>query len=81
MGCSAYTVSISIVADANVEVSLVAAAANDSAGNGNTASNTQSLVSDCTAPTVTLAATESLVNGAFTVNFTFSESVIGFDLA
>ena len=74
---SVYTALITPSAD--YAVSVAADAAEDAAGNGNTASETASGVYDATAPTVAITGVPDSASGAFTATFTFSESVTGFE--
>ncbi|NBD23898.1 Ig-like domain-containing protein [Paenibacillus glycinis] len=74
-----YTFAVLPTADGEVTVKVSGAAAQDMAGNGNTASNQLSVMYDQSPPTVALGTTASSpTNGAFTVTAQFSESVTGF---
>ncbi|WP_417498113.1 Ig-like domain-containing protein [Maricaulis sp.] len=74
-----YSVTITPSADGAVTVDLAAAAAQDSAGNDNTAATQFSITSDSTLPSVVLSTSETdPVSGAFTLDVVFSESVTGF---
>ena len=74
-----YSALINPVADGAVTVDVAAAAAQDSAGNGNTAATQFSITNDATAPTVVLSTVSAdPVSGAFTLDVVFSESVTGF---
>nr|WP_238934480.1 Ig-like domain-containing protein [Maricaulis parjimensis] len=77
-----YTVDITPSSDGAVTVDIAADAVEDDAGNGNAAASQFSIETDGTAPSVTIStASSDPVSGAFEVDFTFSESVTGFDLA
>ena len=74
-----YTVDITPAADGQVVVDVVGAVAQDLAGNDNTASTQFSIMSDRTAPTVTVTTdATNPTNSAFEVTITFSEEVTGF---
>lgn len=76
-----YTFTVTPAADGAVTVDLVANAANDAAGNGNTAAAQLTRAYDATRPSVALSTTApDPTNAAFTVTATFSESVTGFAL-
>ena len=66
----------------DVTVGVNAGAAQDAAGNDNTAAPTQTAILDNTAPTVAVTGVPATTDGAtaFTATFTFSEDVAGFDL-
>ncbi|OWK40496.1 beta strand repeat-containing protein [Fimbriiglobus ruber] len=76
-----YTFDVAPAADGDVTVTVVAGAATDAAGNDNLASNTATVTSDTTAPTVAITTTELDPTAAALVPFTvtFSEDVTGFD--
>jgi large repetitive protein len=77
-----YTAKIIPIADGEVEISVLAGALTDMAGNNNEASNTYSITYDGTKPTVALsAAAPDLVTAFFQVTVKFSEDVSGFDAA
>ena len=60
-----YTFNVEAISDGSVTVSIAAGVAQDSAGNGNTASNNHSLTIDSTAPTVSITTnTPQTVNTA-----------------
>ncbi|WP_417483220.1 Ig-like domain-containing protein [Maricaulis sp.] len=71
-----YTVTVTPAADGDVTVDLAAGAAQDVAGNDNTAATQFTISTDGTAPTVVLSsdAAEPAI-GAFTLTVTFSEEV------
>lgn len=78
---SVYTCTITPSSSGTVQVSVAAGTCTDAAGNANEASNTLSRTADLTAPTVLLTSSASdPVNGAFSVNAEFSESVTGLGL-
>ncbi len=69
-------------ADGEVTINVAAGAAQDAAGNQNTAATQISFTADGTAPTVALTTTSAdPVSGAFTLTATFSEDVTGFELS
>ena len=75
--------SITPAASGTVTVDLPAGAAEDDAGNESEAASQFSIAAelDTTAPTVAISTAASApVNGPFTVTFTFSEEVTGFEL-
>ncbi|MDO7877793.1 Ig-like domain-containing protein, partial [Hymenobacter sp. ASUV-10] len=78
-----YTFSITPAANGAVSVQVNAGAAQDEAGNDNTASATLSRTFDNQGPTVTLSgpAGSSSNVAAFTVTATFSQAVTGFSLS
>jgi hypothetical protein len=74
-----YTVTVTPTADGAVTLDVGAAAAQDAAGNDNTAATQFTRTNDETAPDVTIAtASSDPVSGAFSITVTFSESVTGF---
>ncbi len=78
---AAYTALITPLADGDVEVSVAADVAKDIASNGNEASAILSRTYDATKPVVTLATTAAdPTNTPFTVTFSFSEEVFGFEV-
>lgn len=73
-----YTATITPAADGAVTIDVPAAAAQDAAGNNNTAATQFSIENDGTAPSATITSSVSdPVSGAFSVTLTFSESVTG----
>jgi hypothetical protein len=77
---ASYSFTVTPAADGAVTVDVAANAASDTGGNGNTAATELSRTADVTPPSLTLSsATSGMVNAAFTVTATFSESVTGFD--
>ncbi|MGH0001280.1 Ig-like domain-containing protein, partial [Pseudovibrio ascidiaceicola] len=80
-GPAVYTVEITPDGNGDVSVSVAAAAAQDVAGNDNTASTTSTVTFDNVAPTVSLSGVPTIVNSTdpFTVTATFSEAVTGFN--
>lgn len=79
VSASVYTATITPTADGAVTITIGAGAAQDAAGNNNTAATPVTITNDQTAPNVTLTsdATDP-VSGAFTITATFSEDVTGF---
>lgn len=76
---SVYTMMINPSGDGVVQVSVPADISTDVAANGNEASNMISRIYDATSPAITLSTEKTLVNNSFTVTFSFSEAVTGFD--
>ncbi|MEQ8240950.1 MAG: Ig-like domain-containing protein, partial [Cyclobacteriaceae bacterium] len=76
-----YTVELTPIADGEFGVSVLPGKAQDLAGNPSLASNELILVSDKTAPTVTIVSDLGIVTNAAVVpiSVTFSEPVTGFD--
>ncbi|MEM1321371.1 MAG: Ig-like domain-containing protein [Bacteroidota bacterium] len=77
---SSYTLAVTPGNSGQVSIQLPADAANDDAGNGNTASNLLTLTIqpvDDTPPSVTLSTPRDTVNGPFDVSLLFSEAVSG----
>jgi hypothetical protein len=72
---SVYTALITPTAEGAVTVNVAAAAAQDAAGNNNTAATQLAVTYDATAPTVVISGASGVVNGPFTATFTFSEVV------
>jgi mRNA-degrading endonuclease toxin of MazEF toxin-antitoxin module len=78
---SAYTFTVTPVADGTVTVDIPAGVAVDGAGNTNSAAAQLSRSYDATPPSVVLSSTAANpTNAAFTVTATFSEPVTGFSL-
>ncbi len=75
---SVYTATITPAADGAVTVDVNSAAAQDAAGNNNTAATQLSVTNDEAVPTVTITSSADPTSGAFTATFTFSEAVTGF---
>ncbi|MBR9825298.1 MAG: autotransporter outer membrane beta-barrel domain-containing protein [Alphaproteobacteria bacterium] len=74
-----FTADITPSSDGSVTVDVAAGAAQDAAGNDNTAATQFSIESDGTAPGVSIATTSSdPVSGVFSVTVTFTEAVTGF---
>jgi hypothetical protein len=74
-----YSFDVTPTADGNVTVDVLAATANDTAGNNNTAATGLTRTADITAPNITLTSTSpTTTNAPFLVTATFSESVTGF---
>ena len=81
-GSGPYTLPVTPSGQGSVTCQVTAAAAQDAAGNGNTASNNLSITYDSAAPTCTVTGPASPTNGSpitFTINF--SESVTGLSTA
>ena len=76
-----YTATITPASDGAVTVDVAADAANDAAGNGNTAATQLSVTNDETDPTVVITSSADPTSGAFTATFTFSEAVSDFVIA
>ncbi|WP_286800224.1 Ig-like domain-containing protein [Oceanicaulis sp. UBA2681] len=76
-----YTAEIKPSADGPVTVEVRANATSDVGGNGNTASNSLSVMADTAAPTASLSASiGDIASGPFDLTITFSEPVSGFAL-
>jgi len=80
-----YTATIRPTVNHNgvVTVDILAGAAINAAGNGNTAATQLSVTADQTAPTVAIArpnGESGPVNGAFDITVTFSQAVTGFNV-
>ena len=76
-----FSATITPASDGEVTVGIAGGAAEDRAGNSNTAASPVTVVADLTGPAVTLSADTSAVTaGAFTVTVAFSEDVSGFTL-
>jgi hypothetical protein len=75
-----YTFNVVPTTDGVVTVSIAANVAQDAAGNGNTAATPVNIVSDRSAPTVTLSTTATSPTNLAAIPFTatFSENVTGF---
>ena len=78
-----YTADITPDAGGDISIDVVAAVAQDVAGNDNTAATPVSISYDATAPSVDIQGEPVNVNStdAFAVTFEFSEDVTGFDIA
>ncbi|WP_345229366.1 Ig-like domain-containing protein, partial [[Roseibacterium] beibuensis] len=75
-----YSATITPDGDGIVTVSVGTDAATDVAGNGNTASNSESTTADVARPTVTLGVPSGSVSAPFSLTMTFSEEVTGIAL-
>ncbi len=74
-----YTVTISPTGSGSLEIKVPANAADDTADNGNTESNTLTVAIDVDPPTVTLSNVPGTPqNGNFDITITFNETVTGF---
>lgn len=81
-GNGIYTAKVTPAADGKVQVNLPAGKTTDLAGNPNKASNLLETTYDATRPQLSLTSdAPAAVNAPFTVTFTFSEAVTGFDAA
>jgi gliding motility-associated-like protein len=77
-----YTILITPNADGEVTVGMAANAVQDMATNGNQPANTLSLLYDAGRPSITLSTdAPALTNMPFTVTFSISEAVTGFELS
>ncbi|AQS38825.1 hypothetical protein Sps_03707 [Shewanella psychrophila] len=77
---ASYSVQVEASGEVDVSVSVAAGAATDTAGNGNTVSNTLSYAFDDVLPTVVISGPVNETAAPFTATFTFSEDVTGFAL-
>jgi hypothetical protein len=75
-----YTATITPAADGPVTVDVAAGAAQDAAGNANTAATQFSIGFDGTPPGLTISVPGATAEGPFTATFTFSEAVTGLEL-
>ena len=75
-----YTMDITPSSDGAVTVDVAANVAQDAAGNNNTVASQLSVLTDGTAPTITLTGPSGVVTAAFTAIAIFSEAVTGFAL-
>ena len=73
-----YTATITPTTGGEVVVSVAVDVATDAAGNSNTASESQTVTVDMTAPEVSISVPEGVQTEAFDVTITFTESVSGF---
>ena len=73
-----YKADITPTNEGQIDVSVAASLAADTAGNNNVASNVLSVNYDITAPTLNITSDKTDVNTFFTATFTFSEGVSGF---
>ena len=78
---SSYTVLVTPTADGAVTLDVASAAAEDLAGNSNTAATQLSADFDGSVPTVAITGASGFINSAFTATITFSEDVTGFDVS
>ena len=76
-----FTATLTPTTEGEVVLSVMADVAADTAGNNNTASETQTVTVDMTPPGVSLSVPEGAQNGAFDVTITFTEAVSGFEQA
>ncbi len=77
---SEYELIVTPTAGSPVTVDLPAETVIDAAGNANLAAEQFSIITDNTAPVLTIALPGTETEGPFTASFTFSEDVIGFEL-
>jgi len=73
-----YTVVVTPSGGSPVTVDLAADSAVDGAGNGNTAADTYSIITDNTPPSLEITVPGEETEGVFTAVFAFSEAVTGF---
>jgi hypothetical protein len=78
---ASYAVELTPQADGALSVTVPADVAEDAAGNGNTASATQSATFDGTAPTITIGALSGPTAGVYTAAITLSEASTNFTVA
>ncbi|WP_372768537.1 Ig-like domain-containing protein [Pseudoalteromonas sp.] len=76
-----YSVTVTPVSEGKVTLGVAANAAQDNAGNGNTASTTVTVDFDLTAPTVELATASDVIDGEFEVMVTFDEVITGLEIS
>jgi hypothetical protein len=77
-----YTADITPATDGPVTVDVAAGAAQDAAGNDNTAATQFSIEADGSAPQVSIGSTAvGPINAAFSITVDFTEAVTGFELA
>lgn len=74
-----YTVVVTPSGGSPVTVDLAADSAVDGAGNGNTAADTYSIITDNTPPSLEISVPGEETEGVFTATFLFSEAVTGFE--
>ena len=80
INATSYTVQVDATGEASVSVDIAAGVATDSAGNGNTQSNTFSISYDDVKPSVTIGGPSGTTATAFTATINFSEAVVGFNI-
>ncbi|WP_456114960.1 Ig-like domain-containing protein [Shewanella psychropiezotolerans] len=80
VNAASYTVQVDVMGETSVSVEVAAGVATDSAGNGNTQSNTLSINYDDVQPTVTISGPSGTTTTAFTATIGFSENVTDFDI-
>ncbi|PIW59876.1 putative Ig domain-containing protein, partial [Shewanella sp. CG12_big_fil_rev_8_21_14_0_65_47_15] len=76
-----YSVLVSATGETTVSIDVQDSVANDSAGNGNSVSNTLSITYDDLLPSVSISGPSSPVVASFTATVDFSETVTGFDIS
>ena len=74
-----YTVNITPMGNGDLIIQVPADAAKDTAGNGNEASDSYTVLIDTTSPQVSTLTVPNTAGAAFNVNITFSEDVTDFD--
>ena len=77
---TAYTATITPTASGTVTIGVAANVATDAAGNNNTAATSKTVTAsvDTESPGVSIAVPSGVLNGAFSVTITFTETVSGF---
>ena len=76
-----YTADITPTGAGNVTIDVAAAVAQDVASNDNEAASQVVVTYDATAPTVEITGPSGVVMEPFTITFTFSENVTGFEVS
>ena len=80
INATSYTVQVDATGESTVSVDIATAVATDSAGNGNTQSNTLNISYDDVQPSVIIGGPSGTTATAFTATLGFSEAVVGFDV-
>ncbi len=81
---SSYSFTVTPETEGEVTISIAANVAIDGSGNNNTAASSFTIdfvINDTEAPSVTIESEVTSTSGAFEISITFSEAVVGFDLA
>ncbi|WP_394392285.1 Ig-like domain-containing protein [Shewanella woodyi] len=81
INAASYTVQVDVTGETSVSIDIAAGVATDSAGNGNTQSNTYTTSYDDVQPSVMISGPSGVTTTAFTASLNFSESVTGFTIA
>ncbi|WP_064791763.1 DUF7933 domain-containing protein [Shewanella woodyi] len=81
INAASYTVQVDVTGETSVSIDIAAGVATDSAGNGNTQSNTYTTSYDDVQPSVMISGPSGTATTAFTASLNFSESVTGFTIA